>query len=211
MLSMRFSLVPREMKFFDLFDETVAILSRAAGKFVDLVTRFDRLAERGQELKLEERACDEIVQRIITALDRTFITPFDREDIHSLATKLDDIMDNMEETAYRVVEFRIEKPTTEAVTMACIIQQCCDHIAESVRLCRDLKNVEIIQKHLQEITRLENDADNIYRDSDSALFANPPELLQFIKLRELYGWLEETVDACKDAALVITTIIVKGA
>jgi len=208
---MRFSLVPREMKFFDLFDETVAILSRAAGKFVALVTEFDRLAERGQELKQEEHACDEIVRRIITALDRTFITPFDREDIHALATSLDDIMDNMEETAYRVVEFRIDKPTPEAVTLARIIQQCCTHIEQSVRLCRNLKNVETIQGHLQEITRLENDGDNIYRDSDSALFANPPDLLQFIKLRELYAWLEETVDACKDAALVITTIIVKGA
>ena len=207
---MRFSLVPREMKFFDLFDETVAILSRAAGKFVALVTEFDRLAERGQELKQEEHACDEIVRRIITALDRTFITPFDREDIHALATSLDDIMDNMEETAYRVVEFRIDKPTPEAVTLARIIQQCCTHIEQSVRLCRNLKNVETIQGHLQEITRLENDGDNIYRDSDSALFANPPDLLQFIKLRELYAWLEETVDACKDAALVITTIIVKG-
>jgi uncharacterized protein Yka (UPF0111/DUF47 family) len=208
---MRFRLVPHEEKFFDLFDETVAILERAAGRFLDLVTRFDRLAERSVELKKEEHACDEVVGRIIVALDRTFITPFDREDIHALATELDDVMDNMEETAYRFVEFRMEQPTPEAVALARIIQECCGHLAQAVRLCRNLKHVDTIQRSLQQITRLENEADTIYRDSDSALFANPPDTLQLIKLRELYAWLEDTVDACKDAALVLTTIIVKGA
>jgi uncharacterized protein len=208
---MRFRLVPHEEKFFDLFDEAVTILERAAGLFLDLVTRFDHLDDRSAELKNEEHACDEVVSRIITALDRTFITPFDREDIHALATKLDDILDNMEETAYRFVEFRIDKATAEAAALARIIQECCGHLAQAVRLCRNLKHVDTIQKSLQEITRLENEADTLYRDSDSALFANPPDTLQLIKLRELYAWLEDTVDACKDAALVLTTIIVKGA
>ena len=93
---MRFSLMPREEKFFDLFDEAAIIISRASGKFLDMVTVFDRLPARSNELKLEERSCDEVVGRIIKALDRSFITPFDREDIHTLAAKLDDIMDNME-------------------------------------------------------------------------------------------------------------------
>jgi uncharacterized protein Yka (UPF0111/DUF47 family) len=207
---MRFSLIPREEQFFDLFDEAIAIVARAADKFQALVTRFDRLAERSAELKQEERACDEVVSQIVSALDRTFITPFDREDIHALATKIDDIMDNMEETAYRFAEFRMDRPTDEAVALARIIEECCRHLAQAVRLCRNLKNVDAMQKSLQEVTRLENEADTLYRDSDSALFANPPDTLQLIKLRELYGWLEDTVDACKNAALVLTTIIVKG-
>jgi uncharacterized protein Yka (UPF0111/DUF47 family) len=90
---MRFRLIPREEKFFDMFDEASAILNRAADKFLDMVTTFDRLHERSAEIKDDEHACDQVVARIIQALDRTFITPLDREDIHTLATRLDDILE----------------------------------------------------------------------------------------------------------------------
>jgi len=97
---MRFSLIPREEKFFDMFEEAFTIVNRSACKFLTLVTQFDRLQERSNELKEEENACDQVVKRIIVALDRTFVTPLDREDIHTLATRLDDILDNIEETAW---------------------------------------------------------------------------------------------------------------
>jgi uncharacterized protein Yka (UPF0111/DUF47 family) len=153
---------------------------------------------------------DQVVGKIIQALDRSFITPFDREDIHTLATRLDDVLDNMEETAHRFVVFRIERPTPEAVSLARIIQECCLHLEHAVRGLRTMSNAEAIQTHLREITRLENEADKIYRDTDSALFANPPDILLLIKWRELYGWLEETVDACKDVAMVVAEIVIKG-
>jgi len=207
---MVFSLIPREMKFFDLFEEVAALLSRASAKFLAMMTDGKSLSGRSGELREEERACDEVIERIIQALDRSFITPFDREDIHALATSLDDIMDNMEETAHRLAVFRVEQPTPEAVMLARLIQDCCTHLAEALRLCRSLKNAEEIQHHLREISRLENEADKIYRDTDSALFANPPEILLLIKWRELYSWLEETVDACKDVANVISEIVIKG-
>jgi uncharacterized protein Yka (UPF0111/DUF47 family) len=204
------SLIPREERFFDMFDEAAAILTRASGKFLEMVTEYDRLAERSQELKKEEHAVDEVVARIVQALDRSFITPLDREDIHTLATSLDDVMDNMEETAHRFAVFRIDRPTPQAVAMARIIRDGCQHLEGAVRLVRNMKNVERIQEHLREITRLENEADAIYRDSEGALFANPPDILLLIKLRELYGWLEETVDACKDTAHVVSEIVIKG-
>lgn len=207
---MRFTLIPREMKFFDLFDDAVTILTGASDKFLNMVTQFDRLVERSNELKEAERNGDLAIERIIKALDRSFITPFDREDIHTLATSLDDVLDNMEETAHRFVVFRIEGPTPAAVAMARIVHECCVHLEQAVRLCRNMKNVEAMQQHLRDISRLESEADKIYRDSDSALFANPPDILLLIKWRELYGWLEETVDACKDTAQVISEIIIKG-
>jgi len=207
---MRFGFLPREEKFFDLFDEASIIISRASGRFLDMVSSFDRLGARGNELRLEEHACDEVIGRIIKALDRSFITPFDREDIHMLAAKLDDIMDNMEETAHRFEVVRIEKPPPQAISLARIIQECCLHLEHAVRACRTLKHPKVIQDHIKEISRLENEADNIYRDADSALFADPPDVLMLIKLRELYGWLEETVDACKDASMVISEIVIKG-
>ena len=207
---MRFSLIPREAKFFDMFDEATAILTRASNKFLAMVTEFNNLPERSKELKQEEHAGDDIVEKIIKALDNSFITPFDREDIHSLATLLDDVLDKMEETSHRFMVFRVEQPTEACVAMARIIHECCTHIEQAVRLCRNLKNIDAIQHHLLEIGRLENEADKIYRESESALFAKPPEILLLIKWRELYGWLEETVDACKDVAHVLSEIVIKG-
>src|SRR5215471_7680408 len=153
---MRFSLIPREEKFYDMFEEGASIITRASGKFLEMVSAFDRLSARSKEIKFEEHACDEVIGRIIQALDRSFITPFDREDIHTLATSMDDILDNMEETAHRFVVFRIDRPTPETIAMARIIQECCIHIEQAVRLCRTMKQVGEIQKHLRDISTLEN-------------------------------------------------------
>jgi predicted phosphate transport protein (TIGR00153 family) len=208
---MRFSLIPREMKFFDLFDEFTAILTRASDKFLALVTRWESLPERTAELRQDEHACDRLVDRLIDALDRSFITPFDREDIHNLAEALDDVMDNLEETAYRLEAFRVSRPTPAALSMAEIIRGSCEHLEKAVRLCRDLTgNAGQIQTHLREISRLENEADVIYRDSERALFAQPPDVLELIKWRELYSWLEATVDAVRAASLIVSEVVVKG-
>jgi uncharacterized protein Yka (UPF0111/DUF47 family) len=172
--------------------------------------RWDDLPRRGDALRAEEHACDRVVERLIQALDRSFITPFDREDIHALATALDDVMDNLEETAYRLEAFRVDRPTPAAVSLARIARDCCGHLQGAVGLLRDLGNAEQIQGHLRAIGRLEDEADALYRDSERALFAQPPDTLLLIKWRELYGWLEETVDACKDASLIISEIVIKG-
>jgi len=208
---MRFTLIPREMRFFDMFDEAGATISRAAGKFLDMLTVWDNLAARAQDIKHEEEICDSIVEKVIKALDRSFITPFDREDIHTLAASLDEILDNMEETAHRFEVFRIERPTEAAVQLARIIKDCCQHLEAALRLCRNLKRPEEIQQRLLQIGSLENEADRLYRTVDAALFANGPmDILTLIKWRELYAWLEETVDACKDVAQVISEIVIKG-
>ena len=208
---MRISFIPRETKFFDMFEDVAAILTRASGKFLDMVKEYDRLEARSNELRFEEHECDEAVERIIQALDKSFITPFDREDIHSLATSLDDVLDNMEETANRFAMFRIDKPTAEAVSMAEIIQESCLHLEHAIRDLRTMKKAQLVQNHLREIGRLENSADTIYRDTESKLFARPPaDILQLIKWRELYSLLEATVDACKDVSHVISEIVIKG-
>jgi uncharacterized protein Yka (UPF0111/DUF47 family) len=227
---MGFSLIPREMRFFDMFDETAARLTVAATKFHEMVTLFDKLEIRSHELKREEQACDTGVEKIIKALDRTFITPFDREDIHTLATSLDDIMDNMEETSHRLEVFRIDKPTPEAIELARIIKECCIRIENALMLLRDLGNSEKIHTLVREIGQLENDADKLYRKADADLFANmvtngthsdkvtdtlgrsisTMDILTLIKWRELYAWLEDTVDACKEVANVISEIVIKG-
>ncbi len=221
---MRFSLIPREMKFFDMFDEFGATITQAGKKFHEMVTVFDKLDIRSHELKRDEDACDASVEKIIKALDRTFITPFDREDIHTLATSIDDIMDNMEKTSYRLDVFKIERPTPEAVELARIIKECCVRVEAGLRMLRDMRNSEKIHALVREIGQLENDADKVYRKADAALFANlvattngngahpisTMDVLALIKWRELYEWLEETVDACKNVANVISEIVIKG-
>src|SRR5262249_23653765 len=110
-------LMPRGEKFLNRLDEAAEILVRASKKFLDMLSAFDRLAERAEELKDEEHACDLVVERVFQALGRSFVTPMDREDIHALATSLDNVLDNMEETAHRMLAFRIERPTPEQVEM----------------------------------------------------------------------------------------------
>lgn len=209
---MRFSLIPREMKFFDMFDENAATLTRAAGKLLEMLTEFDNLPSRGLDIKQEEENGDALVEKILQALDRTFITPFDREDIHNLATTLDDVLDNLEETAHRFEVFRIERPTRAAIQLASIIKECCQHLEVAIRNLRNMRKPEEIQRHILLISQLENEADRLYREVDAALFddASPNEVLKLIKWRELYAWLEETVDACKEVVHVISEIVIKG-
>ena len=216
------------------FDEFAARLTSAAQKFHEMLTVFDKLEIRSHELKRDEDVCDACVEKIIKALDRTFITPFDREDIHTLATSLDDIMDNMEKTSYRLEVFRIEKPTPESIELARIVTESCVRVETAIKLLRDMRNSEKIHTLIREIGQLENDADRVYRKADADLFARlvmttngkpdqgagysedpthpitPIDILTLIKWRELYEWLEETVDACKHVANVISEIVIKG-
>ena len=208
---MRFSWIPREQKFFDMFDETTDIIVKAAQVFADLVDNFDHCDRRVRDLNELESQCDLRVEMILKALGRTFITPFDREDIHELATRLDDVLDDMEEAAYRLTAFRIDKPTPEAIKMVLIIQEACRHMQKAVNLCRGKLASEEIAIELREISRLENEADVVFRDAEADLFANPPaDYATFIKWKEIYEWLENTVDACRNVAHVINEIVVKG-
>jgi len=207
---MRLPFIPRELKFNDMFDEVTVILAKAAEVFTELVEKFDNRERRMNELRELEHKCDMVVQKILKSLGRTFITPFDREDIHNLATRLDDVLDNIEETAFRLTAFRLEKPTSEALKMALIIQQSCGHVQRAVQLCRGPLDSEELNDSLREISRLENAADEIFRDVEADLFASPPEIMTFIKQRELYAWLETTVDSCRDVAHVINEIVAKG-
>jgi hypothetical protein len=202
--------IPREHKFFEMFDEVAGIIVQAGKMFSDLVEQFDHRERRVNDLRELEHKCDMAVETILTTLARTFLTPFDREDIHSMATSMDDVLDNMEEAAYRLVAFRIERPTPEALKLALIIQQSCEYLQRAVQLLHGQLSSQEMSQCLREISRLENDADDVFRTAEASLFANPPEIMTFIKWKELYEWLESTVDACRDVAHVINEIVVKG-
>jgi uncharacterized protein Yka (UPF0111/DUF47 family) len=208
---MALSLIPRELKFFDMFDEAADLLRRAAERLLALVSDFDRLGERAYEIRQDESACQEWTQRLVAAIDESFITPFDRENIHALAHAINDQLDAVEEAAGRFEVFHIDRPTPEAVLMARILRDCAGHVADALRLCRDWKNAEQVLPHAREVTRLEGEVDRAARDCDRALFANPPDPAQLIKWRELYGSLRDAVNATRRVAQCLSEIMVKGA
>jgi uncharacterized protein Yka (UPF0111/DUF47 family) len=213
MFSLRqFSLIPRETRFFDMFNEATARITAAADRFVDLIATFDNLPERARAMKVEEEGVDGIIGNTLEALDRSFITPFDREDIHALVVSLDDVMDKMEETAHRFAVARIDRPTPAALELSRIVQEACHHLEQGIQKLRDMRNSEQIKTHVRAISRLENQADQVYRQADADLYANDSgDVLHLFKWHELYTWLEETVDATKQVSHVISGILVKGA
>lgn len=208
---MAFSLIPREMKFFELFNQATALITSSAAKFVEMATNPAEISRLSQEIKNDELAGDHLLEKSIEALDLSFITPFDREDIHALVTSLESVLDAIEDTAHRLEVFHLKEIPADVVRLVKIIQEACVHVEGAVRLLTDIRRPEQINRHLREIGRLEKEADRIYRTADAYLLDNANgDWVTFIKKRELYTWLEETVDTTQKVALVVSEIVIKG-
>jgi predicted phosphate transport protein (TIGR00153 family) len=207
---MRLALFQREQRFFDQFDEIAEILVEAADVFAELVGATVGHDDGAAQLRDLEHQCDMAVANVLTSLARSFITPMDRDDIHNLATTLDTIMDNMEETAYRVAAYRMGRPTEAAIELAEVVRRSVNHVQRAVNLCRGGLSSADMETVLRDVSRLENEADEIFRSALATLFAEPPDPLELIKWKDLYQWLENTVDACRVVAHVISEIVVKG-
>jgi len=208
---MRFSLIPREQKFYEAFDEIAAMLVTASDSLAGMFVRHEDAEQRAAELRKLEHECDEAVARVLRSLGRTFITPMDREDIHALATSLDSVLDTMEGAAYRMTALRVGPATPQSVTLTEIIRSAVRAVEKAVRLCRGGLSSKEMEQTLCEIARLENDADEVYRGAIAQLFAETSDVLRVIKWKELYDWLENTADAARTVAHVITGIVAKGA
>ncbi|HUN69575.1 MAG TPA: DUF47 family protein, partial [Burkholderiales bacterium] len=157
-----------------------------------------------------ERAADKITHETITLLHKTFITPFDREQIHQLITAMDDILDLMQDVAESIVLYDIRKITPESKQLAEICQMCCERVRTAVSLLRNVKDAEAILKTCQEIDRLESDADRVMRSAMSKLFRDEADVKQLIKLRSIYELLELITDRCEDVANVIEGIVLEN-
>lgn len=208
---MAFNLIPRDEGFYDLFDEMGDLLIRTGDAFFEMMSRFDRVEERARQLKDLEHTADGITRRIYEALDRSFLTPLEPEDIHRLAGTLDDVADELEETAFRFsVYLRDEKPTPASVKMADLIQKSCVQVGCAVKLLRNKVKSDDIQVCLRELGLLENKGDELFRELAAALFAHPSDPLSVIKWKDLYERLEGTLDYCRDVGNVITEIVLKS-
>ena len=207
---MAFRLIPKEESFFDLFEELSGVLLKAGGLLAEATERFETLPENAKRLERLEHDGDQITHEIITRLNRTFITPIDREDIHGLTTALDDVLDLIEAATERFILYKVSSITPQAQEIAKVVQQQVRQIHEVMPKLRHLRH-ERIMEHCIEINRLENVGDRLLRDAFAALFNGNPDPIYVIKWRELYEFLESATDKCEDVANVIEAIVLKNA
>ena len=202
-----FSLFPREEDFFTMFRKQAALVREGCVLLHEMLESFDRLEDRAKRLKDVEHEADLVTHEIFERLNRTFITPLEREDIHQLASNLDDVLDAVEAIGSRVVLFRVGRPGAEAIRMSKILTECATQIEQAVD---NLKHMGNLMSFTMEISRLENEADGISRHVTADLFSGRHEVLDVLRWKEIYGRLEGAADKCEDVANAIESIVVKS-
>jgi hypothetical protein len=203
-------LMPREGNFFELFNAHAGRIVEGSRELLSMITTFTEVEKHAQRIDDAERAADKITHECITLLHKTFITPFDRDQIHRLITRMDDILDLMQDVAESIVLYDIRKITPESKQLAEICQMCCERVRTAVSLLKNVKDTEAILKTCQEIDRLESDADRVMRAAMSKLFRDEADVKQLIKLRTIYELLETITDRCEDVANLIEGIVLEN-
>ena len=204
-----FQFIPREVKFFDLFDQQAQNIIKASQLLRELVNNFADARAKAHAIKEVEHAGDQITHDIVKKLNTTFITPIDREDIYALASRLDDVLDLIDAVADRLLLYKIKAPTDGSIGMAKIIVKTAEETDRAVRCLRTLS--PFYHKHAVEVNRLENEADRLLRDQLAALFEGGTDAIEVIKWKELYETMESVTDRCEDVVNVIEGITLKMA
>jgi uncharacterized protein len=204
----RFSLVPQDRVFFDLFTEAGQNTLRSSKLLRDMMQAWPENKGLGRDLLKAEQEGDRITHDIINRLNTTFVTPIDREDIHGLATQLDDIVDYIEEAADFMGLYKIEAPMDQAVELTEVLVKCCEQLYE---LLQNLRGFKDLQNYWIEIHRLENDGDRIYRDAVASLFADRVDPMVVIRWRDIFLRLERAIDSTETAASMLEGIVIKNA
>lgn len=201
-------LIPKDEKFFDLFTADGDNLVKAAAELEEMVRVYDALDDRVARIRTLEHAGDEIDEALEERLERAFVTPFDREDIHELTVRLDDVVDGIQEVAETLVIYGVTQPTDEARQLAKLLS---DQAVEIAAALRNLEGLKGLEPHLKAIHDLENQADGLSRSAIARLFRGEFETLDVIKWRDIYNALEEAIDAGEDAGEVMERMLHKGA
>src|SRR3990172_4980147 len=203
-----FRLIPREEKFFDLFEQQATNIVAAARVLQELVQEYSNAKAKAEEVKDLEHAGDTLTHEMVKRLNTTFITPIDREDIYALASRLDDVLDLIDAVADRLLLYKITAPTEGCVEMAKIIVKTAEETERAVRCLRTLSRY--YHKRCVEVNRLESAADRLLRGLLAALFEGV-DPIEVIKWKELYETLESVTDRCEDVVNVIEGIMLKMA
>ena len=207
-------LMPREGRFFDLFNQHADRIVEGAQHLVQMMQHYADAPVRQRELDAIdqiETSADKITHETVALLHKTFITPFDREDIHQLISQMDDILDLTQDVAESVVLYDIQLVTPEAIQLALLSQMCCERVRSAVAMLNNMDNADPILKLCTEIDQLESDADRVMRSAMSKLFRDEADVRQLIKLKAIYELLESVSDKCEDVAKVIEGIVLENA
>jgi len=204
-------LMPTEGKFFDLFNQHAELGVKCAKEMVALMTNFDDLEIRVHAIETLEKQADKVTHNTIELLHKTFITPLDRDDIHQLITRMDDILDLLEDGAQTISLYDIKAITPEAKRLAELCLACCQKVQQAVGMLHNMDNAQKMVAICEEIDRLESDADHVMRAAMSKLFRDEPDVRNLIKMKAIYEILETVTDRCEDVANIIEGIIVENA
>jgi uncharacterized protein len=202
-------LIPRETKFFEMFVEMARNLIEGARLMKALLEDFRDVPAQVAKLKDIEHRGDDMTHAVMTKLNQTFITPFDREDIHRLTSSIDDVLDLLNAAGDRIMVYKITSVTKESAVLAGIILQQSEELERA--LSKLEKHQQSVMPHCVEINRLENEADRVTRDAVGYLFEHEKDPIALIKIKELYEVLELATDKAEDAANVIESVILKSA
>ena len=205
--------VPKNKIFYDLFENVADNVALMGNKLRVLVGEpdFDKRTAIINQIEDLEHANDDLTHRIFTELGRNFITPFDREDIHYLATSLDDIADYIYASAKKINFYRVNPNDSGIQKLTEIIDQCAAQVQIAVKELRSMKNLRLVTEAFVKINSMENQADDVFDLSIERLFETEPDAKEVIKKREIYTVMEVATDKCEDAANVIESIIIKYA
>jgi len=202
-----FRLIPREEKFFDMFEAAAQNIYQGARLLQEMMERYQEPEKQADAILEIEHRGDTITHDIIHKLNQTFITPIDREDIYALSSALDDVLDLIESVSDRMIMYKILEPTETAKRLSVIIFKSAEEIVQGVGL---LKKLGDVRPHCIEINRLENEADRVSRDAVADLFENVRDPIMVLKWKELYEHLEEATDRCEDVANILENIVLKN-
>jgi hypothetical protein len=201
-------LIPRDEQFFDLFNQLAQHLKTAAQLLDQLFAEPGRTPDLVREIKDVEHLADQLTLSINTRIDKSFITPIDREDIHLLASRLDDVIDRLDGTARRVVMLHINEVREPAKLMAHVIVRAADHVALAVG---SIKRPSLVAVEAAAIKLLEEEGDALYHEAVGALFAGKPDPIEVIRWKEIYESLEQAIDQCMGVANAVQSISLKNA
>ena len=207
----KFLLTPRDTKFYDLFEESAANLVIAAEKLVDLFDNYEDVEAKAKQLKALEHQGDTITHEIIQRVNRTFVTPIDREDIALLAHTLDSVMDFIEAAGRTAFLYRIAQPTERARQLASIVAKMTYALNEVLPCLRHRNQFKRILEQCVEINSLENEADDVHHAAMAELFDSSKDASEIIKWRELYQHMEDATDQGEDVANILEGIVLKHA
>jgi hypothetical protein len=208
MLLMR--LIPREEKFYDLFEELADKIEEGGKLFLDMLLNYDSFETRLVKLKEIEHEADDITHRTYEKMHTTFLTPIDREDIHALVNKMDSILDMTEAAAVRMSLYKIKAPKEELFQQARILNEATAKVKLIVCGLRDMKNAKMILDACVEINTLENAGDQILRATMARLFEHETDPFELIKWKEIFERFEDALDICEDVSNIVEGIVLKN-